>query len=61
MEKRSLQSGNTFFPVVEKRLTGSPAASAFWNSAIRKARGIKSIHNGAKLSRTVRMQWIFQK
>jgi hypothetical protein len=27
MEKRSLQSGNTFFPVIERRLTGSPAVS----------------------------------
>jgi hypothetical protein len=27
MEKRSLQSGNTFFPVIERRPTGSPAVS----------------------------------
>jgi len=31
MEKRSLQSGNTFFPVIERRLTGSPAVSFIEN------------------------------
>jgi hypothetical protein len=36
MEKRSLQSGNTFFPAIERRLTGSLAASAFWNCALSK-------------------------
>jgi hypothetical protein len=31
MEKRSLQSGNTFFPVIERRLTRSPAVSFIEN------------------------------
>jgi hypothetical protein len=39
MEKRSLQSGNTFFPVIERRLPGSPAASFIENCVMMRARG----------------------
>jgi hypothetical protein len=31
MKKRSLQSGNTFFPVIKGRLTRSPAVSFIEN------------------------------
>jgi hypothetical protein len=43
MEKRSLQSGNTFFPVIERRLTGSPAASFIENCVMMRARGNRYI------------------
>jgi hypothetical protein len=33
MDKRSLQSGNTFFPVIERRLTRSPLVSLIENGA----------------------------
>jgi hypothetical protein len=60
MEKRSLQSGNTFFPVVERRLTGSPAASVFWNSTLKRARENEYMKSGAKSYRMGRMLWIFR-
>jgi hypothetical protein len=44
MEKRSLQSGNTFFPVIERRLTGSPAASFIENCVMMRARGNRYIN-----------------
>jgi hypothetical protein len=63
MEKRSLQSGNTFFPVMERRLTGSPAALAFWNSAMGRARRNEYLKISTKWSaksfRMRRMQGIF--
>jgi hypothetical protein len=37
MEKRSLQSGNTFFPVIERRMTGSPAVSFIENNVMIRA------------------------
>jgi hypothetical protein len=63
MEKRSLQSGNTFFPVMERRLAGFPAAVTFWNSALRRARGNESknsdMNSRVKPFQMGRMQWIF--
>jgi len=44
MEKRSLQSGNTFFPVIERRLTGSPVASFIENNVMMRARGNRYIN-----------------
>jgi len=49
MEKRSLQSGNTFFPVIVRRLTGSPAASFIENCVMMRAHGNGYINGVVKM------------
>jgi hypothetical protein len=44
---------------MERRLTGSPAASAFWNGALKRARGNEYMNSGAKPFRICGMQGIF--
>ena len=50
MEKRSLQSGNTFFPVIERRLTGSPAVLLIENGVMMRA------HRNGCMSSIVKMR-----
>jgi hypothetical protein len=49
MEKRSLQSGNTFFPVIERRLTRSPVVSFIENGVRIRAHRNECMNGVVKL------------